>query len=122
MPPRDSEPAWQGWSCKAKAPERESIIYKEILKAANENLDALVPSRWGFWWGAPTQAVAVLATLAVVTHGEGVTLGHSERGHIIVALVAQNQKSDCMEMLGDIVNTVNRVVGVSGERDLTSII
>ncbi len=58
----------------------------------------------------------MLATLAAVTHGEGVTLGHSERGHIIVALVAQNQKSDCMEMLGNMVNTGDRVVGVSGER------
>jgi hypothetical protein len=48
------------------------MLHKEILKAANENLDDLV--RWGFQWGAPTQAVAVLATLAAVTHGEGVTL------------------------------------------------
>ena len=77
-----------------------SIIYKEFLRATNENLDDLVPSRWEFRWGAPTKAVAVLATLAAVTHGEGVTLGHSERGYIIVILVAQNQKSDCMEMLG----------------------
>jgi hypothetical protein len=49
-------------------------MYKEILKAANGNLDDLITSRWGFWWGAPTQVVAVLATLAAVTHGEGVTL------------------------------------------------
>ena len=31
-----------------------------------------------------------------------------------MALVAQNQKSDCMEMLGNMVNTGDRVVGVSG--------
>ena len=57
----------------------------------------------------------MLATLAAVTHGEGVTLGHSERGYIIVALVAQNQKSDT-EMLGNMVKTGDRVVGVSGKR------
>ena len=45
-----------------------------------------------FRWGVPTQAVAVLATLAAVTHGERVTLGHSERGYIIVALVAQSNQ------------------------------
>jgi hypothetical protein len=60
--------------------------------------------------------VAVLATLAALTHGVGITLGHSERGYIIVALVAQNQKSDCMEMLGNMVNTGDCVVGVSGKR------
>jgi hypothetical protein len=59
--------------------------------------------------------VAVLATLAAVTHGEGVTLGHSERGYIIVALVARNQ-SDCMEMLGNMVKMDDRIVGVSGRR------
>ena len=58
----------------------------------------------------------MLATLAAVTHGEGVTLRHSERGYIIVTLVAQNQKSDCMEMLGNMVNTGDRIVGVSGKR------
>ena len=88
---------------------RERILYKEILIAANENL---VPSRWGFRWGAPTQAVAVLATLAAVTHGEGVTLGHSERGYIIVTLVAQNQSWTAWNM----VNTGDRIVGVSGKR------
>ena len=44
-----------------------SIIYKEILETANENLDDLVPV--GIPVRAPTQAVAVLATLAAVTHG-----------------------------------------------------
>jgi hypothetical protein len=90
--PQDSEHAWQGWSYKARAPWWEGIIYKEILKAANENLDDLVPSQWGFWWGIPFQVVAVLAILAGVTHGEGVTVGQSERGHIIVTPVAQNNQ------------------------------
>lgn len=49
-------------------------------------------------------------------HGEGVTLGHSERGHFIVALVAQNhQRSDCTEMLGNMVTMEATCVGVSGE-------
>jgi hypothetical protein len=42
--------------------------------------------------------------------------GHTRifrEGYIIVALVAQNQKSDCMEMLGNMINTGDRVVGVS---------
>ena len=58
LPTQKSESAWQGWSNKVKAPRWVSIIYKEFLKAANENLDDFV-------------AVAVLATLAAVTHGEG---------------------------------------------------
>ena len=33
-----------------------------------------------------------------------------------MALMAQNQKPDCMEMLGNMVNTGDRVVGVSGKR------
>ena len=95
--------------------------HKDILKAANENLNDLVPSRWEFRWGAPTQAVAVLATLAAVTHGEGVTLGHSERGHIIGAMVAQNQRSDCMEMFGNMVTTGDHVVGVTWERGISDL-
>ena len=51
-----------------------SIIYKEFFKAANENLDGLVPSWWGFRWDAPIQVVAVLATLAAIPHGEGATI------------------------------------------------
>ena len=47
--------------------------------------------------------------------GEEVTLRHSERGHIIVAMEAQNQRSDCTEMLGNMVSTEDHVVGVSGE-------
>ena len=69
-------PAWQGWSNKAKVPGWVRIIYKEFIKAANENLDDLVPCRWDFQLGAPTQ-VAVMTTLAAVTHGEGVTLSRS---------------------------------------------
>jgi hypothetical protein len=58
------------------------MIYKEFFKAANENLDDLVPSWWGFRWDAPTQVVAVLATLAAITQGEGVTIreGANYRG------------------------------------------
>jgi hypothetical protein len=58
---------------KAIAPGWVSIIYKDFLKAANENLDDLVPSRWEYRWSTPTQGATVLATLAAVTHGEGVT-------------------------------------------------
>jgi hypothetical protein len=76
---------------------------------------------WGSRWAAPTQAVAVLATLGAVTHGEGVTLGHSERGNIIVALVAQNQRSDCTEMLGNMVSTGDHVVGVSCEGGISDL-
>jgi hypothetical protein len=82
----------------------ESIIYKEILKAANKNLDDLVPSRWGFQCGSPTQAVAVLATLAAVTHGEGSHTNIQRGGNIVVARVAQNhQMSEYTEMLGNTV-------------------
>ena len=66
--------------------------------------------------GCPHPGSVSTATQAAVTHGEGVTLGHSERGYIIVALVVQNQKADCVEMLGNMVNTGNRIVGVSVKR------
>lgn len=46
-------------------------------------------------------------TLAAVTHGGG--------GGILVALVAQNKRSDCSEMLGEMVTTVDQRVCFRGE-------
>ena len=73
-------------------PGRECPIYKHFLKATNDNLDDLIPSRWEYRWRTPNQVVAVLAELAAVIHGEGATLGQSERGSIIVTLAAQNNE------------------------------
>ena len=66
LPPQESEPAWQGWSNKAKAP-------KEFLKSANENLDDFVPSWWGFR-GCPHPHPWVTATLAAVERWTSVGL------------------------------------------------
>ena len=69
MPPQVSQPAWQGWSNKAPG-------WVEFLKAANEDFDDiyLVGGNFG--------------EVPSVTHGEGLTLEQSERGQIIVALMA----------------------------------
>jgi hypothetical protein len=60
-----------------------SIIYKYFLKATNENLDNLVPSWWEFHWSTTTQVVAMLSTLAAVTHGVGVTLAIQREGILL---------------------------------------